>query len=187
MGIGRRLGHPRSRVLRRAVTDSFDGTYSHDGIVDVATLNVWIARKGKPVGHSLLVEGAAGIYDRFFTFGFYVPGDRPRYASDMAFVPHHGHLFLRFVSYWDYATLTFVPEWDERRVGHNLLRQARYAVAVIRFYQQCHLPYVVDVHALGTTRGCGSDANQFYVWRIDPALGDEEYAVPASWGERLVS
>lgn len=162
-----RVAH-RGRVLRGAVAATFDGTYSHDGVVDVDTLQVWIARKGKPVGHSLLIDGAAGIYDRFFTFRFYAPGESPHAVPGVSFVPHHGHLFLRFVGYWDYRAQSAVPDWDERRIAQNLSRQSRYAVAAIRLYVQCRLPYAVDVHALGVL-GDGPGADQYYVWQIAPA------------------
>jgi len=178
--------HSEPRVIRSAVTNTFDGTYSHDGLVDVDTLQVWIARKGRPVGHSLLVDGATGVYDRFFAFRFYVPGERPYHAAHSAFSPAHGHLFLRFVSFWDYRAQKAVPEWDERRTARNLSEQARYAVAAICFYQRCHLSYVVDVHALGVLGGRGPEGDHYHVWQIPRAAG-ENLGSRVQWGESLAS
>jgi hypothetical protein len=128
------------RVLHAYAGQSFDGSYSHAGLLDTRTSTVWVPRFAAVGGHAALLPDANT--DRYFRFDFFLRGQAPRW------VPGEGaaHLLLYLVPEWSYAQQRLIPEWDERALLRNRREQARYAEAVAEFYASCALAYDVHVH-----------------------------------------
>lgn len=139
-------------VLPRYTASSFDGSYTHLGLYDTQTGDIHIPRFAALKGHAALLKD--GNTDRYFKFEFYIPGQAPsRFVDARMPASDEGHLVLQYILDWSYARQQLIPEFDERRRGSALAEQDRYAAAVVRFYEDCRLPYDVCVHHLTMTTG----------------------------------
>jgi len=129
------------QVLSAYATHSFDGSYSHAGLCDTPTRNVWVPRFAAVRGHAALLPDANA--DRYFRFNFYVAGQAPGWIPSRS---GSGHLVLIFVPEWSYGRQQLIPAHDERRMIANRREQQRYAAAIAAFYRNSALRYAVRVH-----------------------------------------
>ncbi len=132
-------------ILPHYAAHTFDGSFTHAGLLDVRDGTVWVPRFAAAKGHAALL--ADGNTDRFFKFEFFVPHQAPRrLLSDGN--ANAAHLLLHFIVDWSYSRQSLVPEWDDRRMQANAREQQGYASAVVAFYDACRLTHDVAVHHL---------------------------------------
>jgi len=122
-------------------TDTFDGSFSHAGLLDTRTGRVWVPRFQATKGHAALL--ADGNTDRYFKFEFFVPGQIPGWIPDGE---GDAHLLLYLIPEWSYARQELTSDFDERGLKRNLREQERFGKAVRAFYRGQRLPYAVRVH-----------------------------------------
>jgi hypothetical protein len=135
-------------VLPAYAGSTFDGGYTHLGLLDTRTGAIWIPRFAALKGHAALLRD--GNTDWFLKFAFYIPGQAPpRLGTDAGY----GHLVQHFIADWSYSRQELVPEFDERRRARALAEQERHAARVAGFYAACRLTYDVRVHRLVMSSG----------------------------------
>jgi hypothetical protein len=128
-------------ALEVYASHSFEGGYSHAGLLDTRSGVIWVPRVQAVSGHAALLVDANT--DRYFRFEFFLPAQAP------AWIAHRddtSHLVLCLVPEWSYSRQRLVPEHDERRRAANASEQARHGEAVVAFYHAAALPYEVRVH-----------------------------------------
>jgi hypothetical protein len=130
-------------VLPAYATHSFDGSFSHAGLLDTRSGEIWVPRFAALKGHAALLR--EGNTDRYFKFEFFVTHQAPHWTGEAG---NEGHLVLNIIPEWSYSRQRLVPEHDERGRGAALREQERFASTVIRFYRGMRLPYDVRVHRI---------------------------------------
>ena len=130
-------------VLPAYATHRFDGSFSHAGLLDTRSGEIWVPRFAALKGHAALLRD--GNTDRYFKFEFFVPGQAPQWIPDSA---SSAHLVLHIIPEWSYSRQQLVLEHDERAGTAALREQDRCASAVVRFYREAQLPYDVRVHRI---------------------------------------
>jgi hypothetical protein len=130
-------------VLPAYGTHSFDGSFSHAGLLDTRDGQVWLPRFAALKGHAALLRD--GNTDRYFKFEFFVPHQAPRWTGENG---RDGHLVLNAIPEWSYSRQSLIAEHDERGRAAAVREQDRFAQAVIRFYRDARLPYSVRVHRI---------------------------------------
>jgi len=132
-------------VLPHYAGHTFDGSFTHAGLLDTRDGIIWIPRFAAAKGHAALL--ADGNTDHFFKFEFFLPNQAPRRLST-----HNNadcaHLLIHFIPDWSYSRQRLIPEEDERRCNANRREQQRYASAVTTCYQSCRLSHDIAVHHL---------------------------------------
>lgn len=135
-------------VLPAYAIDTFDGKYTHVGLLDAETGKIWIPPFQAKGGHAALM--ADGSTDRYFKFDFYVPGQAPPQYKRLPGGEKAGHLTQYFIGDWSYSKRALLTEFDERQLWANRREQENLARRVVAFYRHCRLPYRVYVHRLST-------------------------------------
>jgi hypothetical protein len=150
-------------VLPHYAVHTFDGSFTHAGLLDVRDGMIWIPRFAAAKGHAALL--ADGDTDRFFKFEYFVPGQAPRrvLAGGDAGA---AHLVTHFILDWSYSRQRLIGDEEERRRLANRQEQQRYACAVMAFYASCSLDQDVAVHHL-LMRSGRPNAYELNVERIE--------------------
>ncbi len=118
-----------------------DGTFSHAGLYDTRTDQIWIPRFAAVKGHAALLSD--GNTDWYFKFEFFVPGQAPQWIPNGE---RDAHLLLYLIAEWSYSRQALIPEYDERLAKASAGEQQRFASAIIEFYRNAALPSRIRVH-----------------------------------------
>jgi len=137
-------------VLPLYAGHSFDGSYSHLGLLDTRSRDIWIPRFAALKGHAALL--ADGNTDRFFKFELYIPHQAPA-ALRLGGSSEDGHLMLNLIPEWSYSRQRMLGDGDERLLTANAAEQARYSSLVIALYREFALAYAIHVHEASGARG----------------------------------
>lgn len=137
-------------VLPLYAGHSFDGSYSHLGLLDTRSRDIWIPRFAALKGHAALM--ADGNTDSFFKFELYVPHQAPAILRPGG-GSEDGHLVLNLFAEWSYSRQRTLGGLDQRLLVANVAEQARYSGLVIAFYRELALSYAIRVHEASGARG----------------------------------
>ena len=138
-------------VIPAYASHSFQGGYSHLGLVDTRTGDIWVPTFAALKGHAaLLVEGNT---DRYFKFEFYLSAQAPQGLRGNQEADNSAHLVLNLLPDWSYSRGAMVPSHDDRLREANAREQDRYCRWVIAFYREARLPHQVRVHEARGPRG----------------------------------
>ena len=133
-------------ILPHYAGTTFDGSYSHCGLYDMANDRVWIPRYASMKGHAALLRD--GNTDEFFKFEFYRPWQAPRHLVRENDSVERGHLVLHFILDWRYAGQTLAEPEDDSVLREDREEQGCYGSSVTSYYRECALPYPITVHHL---------------------------------------
>jgi hypothetical protein len=122
---------------------TFDGTFSHAGLLDSLQGAIWVPRFAGMGGHAALLAGHNT--DRFFKFDFWLPTQAPAHVlrPDSAAA---AHLVIHYILDWCYTTQQIIPLWDDHRLAIARRTQDGFAVRVMAFYRACSLGRDLVVH-----------------------------------------
>ena len=133
-----------SSVLPEYAIRSFDGTYTHVGLLDTRDREIWIPPWQSLAGHAALMSD--GNTDRYFKFQFYLAGQAPSDLRAISGSCDDAHLIVNYMSDWSYSRQNLIDEFDSRRMAANLRKQQAHERRVVSFYRNCALPFGVLVH-----------------------------------------
>ena len=148
--------------------------YAHVGLFDVASSQIWIAKKRwgndpSKVSHARMLKGGtaqSGVADkdRFVCFWFHPPnsGEGPVHGYPIEW--DEAHLLIRLDPNWSYTNQAFVPHTDPRRVEKNTDQQFAWGEKIFAAYQKAGLRHPTSYHMVGPR---ASDS-MFYVQRMEP-------------------
>lgn len=157
-----------SSVLPEYAIQTFDGTYTHVGLLDTRTGDIWVPPWQSLKGHAALMSD--GNTDQYFKFQFYLANQAPPRPRATAQCESDAHLMVNYICDWSYSSQSLVADAQSREGMDALAEQEAFERSVIAFYGGCELPFAVQVHRtywLSDSR----PKRQYATSRIESGLG----------------
>lgn len=144
-------------INKTHATTKLTTAYPHVGLLEVATRDLWIAKKKlgqdpSRTSHSKLLTAAAGNManaekDRFLCFWFHHPDSAPTQALGSVATAtmavhgypiewHEAHLLVRLDPTWDIANQCLVKSTDTRKVDRNIDQQYAWGEYIFKQYRE---------------------------------------------------
>jgi len=162
------------QINKQYCTDRLRADYAHVGLYDATDSKLWIARKRwgttpVNVSHAKLLKGggqdtSTAEKDRFVCYWFHTPGTGEGYVHGYPIEWDEGHVLIRLDPNWNYATQTFIPNSDARKVERNIETQYAWGQKIYESYLKKKITFPLSWHMVGP-RAADS---MFYIERHEP-------------------
>lgn len=162
------------RIDASHATDRLCVDDAHVGLLDTASLKLWIARKpldasALRVSHAQLLIGgssATGVpdKDRFLCYWYHTPGSGEGLVHGYPIEWEEGHLMVRLDPNWDYKAQTLLRSTDQRRIEKNIDRQYEWGRRIFEAYVGLRPPHPISWHLVGPRPA----DSMFYIARWEP-------------------
>lgn len=169
----------QSAINKAYATQKLTAAYAHVGLLDVASRELWIAKKkwGQDparVSHARLLAGGTNTTsvadkDRFLCYWYHLPDARSAGSHGVGGV--HGypiewteaHLLIRLDPNWDLTTQSLIKSTDTRRIEKNIDQQFAWAQGIFEKYRTLERQHPLSWHFIGPR----ATDSMFYVERIE--------------------
>ena len=151
-------------ILPEYAVQSFDGFYTHVGLLNTKTGEIWIPPWQSLSGHAALLDD--GNTDQYFKFHFYLANQSPPEIRSASGCPSDAHLLVYHIRDWSYSRQEIISGFDARWKDENAREQKGFERRVVSFYRNCSLPFGVTVHRSYLASGNRAE-REFAVSRID--------------------